>query len=74
MKERIIKFFIIIVSPFVTPVLTFLSMQALWEHPVIMTLGAGISIIEYRYGSGPTDPRPFAVSIYFIILVVSHLI
>ncbi len=74
MKERIIKILIIIVLFILIPVLLYFSIQALRKHPIIMAFGVGISMIEYKYGRGPTDPRPFAVSIYLVILVICHLI
>lgn len=74
MKERIIKILIIIVLFMLIPVLLYFSIQALWKHPIIMAFGLSISMMGYKYGSGPTDPRPFAVSIYLVILVICHLI
>ena len=74
MKGRIIKIFMIIVLFILTPVLLYFSIHALWKHPIIMAFGLSISVIEYKYGRGPTDPRPFAVSVYLVILVICHLI
>lgn len=73
-KEKIIKILIIIVLIILMPVLLYFSIQALWRHPIIMAFGLSISMIEYKYGRGPTDPRPFSVSIYLVILVTCHLI
>lgn len=73
MKEEISKIVIIIFLVMLIPVLLYFSLQAFYVHPIIMTLGFCISTVEYKYGKSPTDPRPFAISLYFIVLTICCL-